>query len=301
MKLHRTVAYLDGREYTLITLRPATTERFAVNLFHDAWHVLSGQAGATLFARLLWGLSYQRRENTLVVVDRRFLAPTPFEAEESVPIVLVPTDCTPFGGAASRELRRLLPRLKSPDGTVRWHTHGLDAALADADAWWREHRRPPWDEYAYHHHRRRVDHVLHDGLIVLPGSARELRQDAMSIAALAVSPATPMDYTYLPRYEFQIFHDFRRRVSAARTARREIEALATPPDRFVGRGYHEGDPVRRHIWERGTEIRIRRMRGRPVQARPPLYQTRSVNDIERSGATALDRTHAQRCQPNATA
>ncbi|MYW03451.1 hypothetical protein [Streptomyces sp. SID3343] len=301
MKLHRTVAYLDGREYTLITLRPSTTERFAVNLFHDEWHVLSGQAGARLFARLLWGLAYQRRQNTLLVVDRRFLDPTPFEADASVPLVLVPTDHTPFGGPAARELRRLLPRLKSPDGTVRWHTHGLDTALADADAWWRSNPWPPWDRYAFEHHKRRANHVLLDGLVVLPGSARELTRDAMAIAALAVSQSTPMDYTYLPHYEFQVFHDFRRRVSAARTARPEIEALDTPPNRHAGPGYHEGDLVRRHIWVRGTEIRERRMRGRRVATRPPLYQTRTINEIERSGQTPFDRLAADRSQPNATA
>jgi hypothetical protein len=300
MKLHRTVAYPDGREYTLVTLRPSTTERFAVNRFHDMWHVLSGRAGAKLFARLLWGLAYQRHRNTLVVVDRRFLDPTPFEADPAPPIVLVPTDRTPFGGAAARDLRRLPSRPKSPDGTVRWQTHGLDTALADVDAWWRSNPWAAWDGHAYHH-TRTAHRVLREGLIVLPGSARELRQDAMAVAALAVSQATPMDYTFLSRYEFQVFHDFRRRVSAARTARREIQALATPPDHFAGPSHHEDDPVRRHIRERGTEIRERRMRGRRVEQRPALYPRRSINEIERSNATPFDRAAAERSQPNATA
>ncbi|WP_406289792.1 hypothetical protein [Embleya sp. NBC_00896] len=292
MKLHRTVAYLDGRPYTLITLRPSTTVRFAVNHFHDTWHVLSGRVGAQLFARLLWGLAYQPRENTLVVIDRRFLDPTPFEADPSVPIVLFTPERTPFGGRAARELRRLLPSFGPPDGTVRWQTHGLDAALADREAWWERHPAPPWNGYAYYHHKRKAHHPPHDGLLALPGDAGALMREAVTIASMQTSVGTPMAYEYLDRYEFQIFHDYRRRVSAARTARREIESLAEPPNRLAGPGYHEGDLVRRHIWARGTEIRERRMRGRRVEQRPPLYQTHSINEIERSAASPSDRNKA---------
>ncbi|MFF7243185.1 hypothetical protein ACFZBU_04720 [Embleya sp. NPDC008237] len=289
MKLHRTVAYLDERPYTLITLRPSTTTRFAVNHFHDCWHVLSDQAGARLFARLLWGLAYDRHENTLVVIDRRFLDPTPFEAEPSLPIVLFATERTPFGGRAARGLRRLLPALGPPDGTVRWQTHGLTTALADRATWQREHPEPPWDWERERRHKRKPYHAVHDGLLVLPGTTGALLRDAVSIASLAVSVEAPMAYEYLHHYEFQVFHDYRRRVSAARTARREIQALPVPPDRGTGPGPHEGDLIRRHIWVRGTEIRERRMRGRRVRRRPALYQTRSINEIERSGASSFER------------
>lgn len=292
MKLHRTTAYLDGRPYTLITLRPSTTARFAVNHFHDSWHVLSDQAGARLFARLLWGLAYGRHENTLVVIDRRFLAPTPFEAEPSLPIVLFATERTPFGGRAARDLRRLLPAPATPDGTVRWQTHGLTAALADREAWQQEHPTPPWDWERERRLKRKRHHTVRDGLLVLPGNTDALLREAVLIASLEVSARAPMAYEYLHHYEFQIFHDFRRRVSAARTARREIRSLPVPPDRHAGPGYHEGDLVRRHIWVRGSEIRKERMRGRRVVHRPALYQTRSINEIQRSGSTPYGRHQA---------
>ncbi|WP_424641911.1 hypothetical protein [Embleya sp. AB8] len=283
------MTYLDGRPYTLITLRPSVEVRFAVNHFHDTWHVLSDRAGARLFGRLLWGLAYDRHENTLVVIDRRFLDPTPFEAEPSVPIVLFAGERTPFGGRAARELRRVLPTLGRPHGTVRRHTHGLDAALADLDAWWAEHPLPPWDRKRERHFERQRRHTVRDGLLVLPGSTDELLRNAVLIANLKVSVSTPMAYEFLHHYEFQVFHDYRRRVSAAVTARREIRALPVPPDRITGPGYHEGDVIRRHIWARGTEIRELRMRGRRVAERPAMYQTRTINEIERLGDTPNQR------------
>ncbi|MFE2869447.1 hypothetical protein [Embleya sp. NPDC059259] len=289
MKLHRTVAYLDGRPYTLITLRPSTTTRFAVNHFHDSWHVLSDRAGALLFARLSWGLAYGRHQNTVVVIDRRFLDPTPFEAEPSLPIVLFATERTPFGGRAARDLRRVLLTLGTPTATVRWHTHGLTTALADRAAWQRKHPAPPVNREREHQHKRKPHHTVRDGLLVLPGTTGTLLHDAVSIASLTVSGGAPVAYEYLHRYAFQIFHDYRRRVSAARTARREIEALPVPPDRFTGRGYYAEDAVRRHIWVRGTEIRKERMRGRRVTRRPALYRTHSINEIQRSGKTPFER------------
>ncbi|GCD98843.1 hypothetical protein [Embleya hyalina] len=287
--MHRITAYLDGRPYRLITPRPSNTTRFAVNHFHDSWHVVSDRTGAVLFARLMWGLAHERYPNTLVVIDRRHLDPNPFDAEPSPPIVLFAGERTPFGGRAARDLRRLLPTLGRPDGTVYWRTHGLDAALADPDAWMRRHPEPMWDWDRERRHKRKPEDTVRDGLLVLPANVDALRREAVRIAGMEVSAATPMAYEYLRRYEFQIFHDYRRRVSAARTARREIEALPVPPNRFGSGRYNDADVPRMHIWDRGTEIRKARMRGRRVHARPELYHTRSINDIQRSGATAHER------------
>jgi hypothetical protein len=292
MKLHRSTAYLDGRAYTLITPRPSTSITFAVNHFHDTWHVLSGQAGARMFARLLWGLAYQRHADTLVLLDRRFLDPTPFEAEPSPPIVLVPTDRTAFGGRAARDLRRVLHRPPPSQGTVRAHSHGLDAALADPERWWRENPDRSYNPYAWRH-KRKEHESPHAGLLVLPGDTRSLLADAVLIGGLHTSVGTPMDYVHLDRYEFQVFHDYRRRVSAARTARAEIDALAAPPDTTIGTPW--ADPVRQHIWARGTEIRERRMRGRRVRTRPALYSTPPLDGIRPSGPPSTER------QPKATA
>jgi len=288
MKLHRTTAYLDGRDYTLITPRPSTTERFAVNHCHGMWHVLSEQTGARLFARLLWGLSFDRHENTLVVIDRRFLAPDPFDGARSMPIVLVPQERTPFGNRAARALRRALPSLGRPEGTVRWLTGGLDTALADRRDWWSRRRPTPRHAFGHRHTRSALD-TVREGVLVLPGDSASLCEDAVSVGSLAVSSNSPMDYDQLDRFEFQVFHDFRRRVDAARVARREIEATPIAVDGTVGTGDTRHPSPSARIWERGTEIRERRMRGRPSLEPRSVRRVRSVNEIERSGTTPRER------------
>src|SRR5215467_6778077 len=101
LKLHRRLMRLDGRDYTVITLRPGTDARFSTNYFHDTWHVLSDWHGARLLGRLLWGLAYQRVPGTLVLIDRPFLDPNPFDAEPADPIVLVPARLTTLAGPAA--------------------------------------------------------------------------------------------------------------------------------------------------------------------------------------------------------
>jgi hypothetical protein len=75
LKLHRRQLWLDGRPYTVISLRPGTDARFSTNVFHGTWHVLSDWRGARLLGRLLWGLAYQHTPGTLVLIDRPFLDP----------------------------------------------------------------------------------------------------------------------------------------------------------------------------------------------------------------------------------
>ncbi|WP_239001808.1 MULTISPECIES: hypothetical protein [unclassified Mycobacteroides] len=40
MKLHRHSMTLDGRRYTVITLRADADVLFSTNWFHDTWHVI---------------------------------------------------------------------------------------------------------------------------------------------------------------------------------------------------------------------------------------------------------------------
>jgi hypothetical protein len=132
MKLHRHLVHADGRDYTVITLRPDAYARFSGNYYHGTWHILSDLHGARILARLLWGLAYQRKPGTIALIDHPHLDPSPFSAEPADPIALIPSDLTSLPGQAARELRRQLP-LTHPAGTVRWHTPGLDHALADRD------------------------------------------------------------------------------------------------------------------------------------------------------------------------
>jgi hypothetical protein len=128
MKLHRHYLVLAGRPYTVVTLRPGTDARFSTNFYHGTWHILSDWHGARLLGRLLWGLAYQRRPGTLVLIGPPFIDPNPFDGTPGDPIALVPNPITNLTPQAATELRRRLP-LAGNDGTVRWLTHGLETAL----------------------------------------------------------------------------------------------------------------------------------------------------------------------------
>lgn len=52
-----------------------------------------------LFGRLLWGLAFQRKPGTLVLIDREHLVPTPFEADQPDPIALIPDELTTLDDA----------------------------------------------------------------------------------------------------------------------------------------------------------------------------------------------------------
>ncbi|TNY37411.1 TfoX/Sxy family DNA transformation protein [Thermomonospora catenispora] len=230
LKLHRRVLRLAGREYTVIGLRPGTAVRFSTNRFHDTWHVLSDQRGARLLARLMWGLAHQSRPGTLVLVDRPFLVPTPFDADPADPFVIVPGWHTALDRRAARALAARLPLRSAPDGTVRWRTHGLDAARAD--------RRPFWERHPDHRSgpdRSRVTRMPGGLISFLAHRPDQLRRWAESIDRLRVTNARGMDYCYLGPWEYgppgevQIFRTFRRDVGVARRARADVLARPHPP------------------------------------------------------------------------
>ncbi|MEV4615893.1 hypothetical protein AB0K43_25370 [Kitasatospora sp. NPDC049258] len=240
---------LDGRPYTVLGLRPGTAARFATNHFHRTWHILSDPPGAQLLARLLWGLSYERHPGTLVVIDRPFLDPTPFEGEPSDPVVLVPRDLTPLGEGAARALRRALPLGPAPDGTVRWRTTGLDRALAEAEGWGRRVRQEQ---------RRGGDFrslvTRRGGLVTVSAAPWQLREWAVDTARLGERGPDEMDYTYLGEGcfapgEVQTFRRYRAMVSSAVVARREVLAADS------GRDLPQS--VRERIWRRSAEVRRR--------------------------------------------
>ena len=251
LKLHRRRLRLDGREYTLVTLRPGTDVRFSTNYFHETWHVLSDWHGARLLGRLLWGLAYQRNPGTLVLIDRPFLDPNPFDAEPADPIALVPAPLTHLSTQAARELRRRLPLSGTVDGSVRWHTHGLDTAAATSRAEQDQpvgHWRPsPIKPRGF---QQRVDRV--GGLVSLTAAPAMLRQWATDVFTLGDWARDGMDYTSVawPDGEVQVFRDYRQRVAAARVARGEILAeLPSAP---------ATDSLNPLIWDRGAEVRGRR-------------------------------------------
>ncbi|HEU4536888.1 MAG TPA: hypothetical protein VFS00_22350 [Polyangiaceae bacterium] len=182
-KLHLRLETVGRRTYRVASPRPGCDAAFSTNYFHETWHVLSDPPGAAFFARLLWGLSFQKQPGTLVCVHGRHLRPTPFDADPSDPIVLVPTALTPV---VADDLRALRERLRRPSlhGTrLAWPSFGLEPALAERDAEvkadWRTQR---W--------RRLRDAELLDvrrvgGCVVLAGPAAALREAALDVERMA--------------------------------------------------------------------------------------------------------------------
>ncbi|KAA8884566.1 hypothetical protein F3087_33810 [Nocardia colli] len=225
LKLHRRTMVLDGRVYTVVTLRPGSDFRFSTNRFHDTWHVLSDWRGARVLARLMWGLAYQRRPGTIVVIDPAHLDSNPFDGAPSDPIVLVPSELTVFTRAAATALRRRLPLRDRPAGTVRWQTFGLNHAVAELEAW----RAKDFGERSTDYTPPptgwlRIDRI--GGLITIFGAADQLREMAQSLATLGTYAYCGMDYHYLDypenNGEVQIFRHYRSRVTTARRARTNL-------------------------------------------------------------------------------
>jgi len=252
MKLHRRVVRVAGTRLTVITPRPGMDTRFSTNCFHDTWHLLSDWRGARFLGRLLWGLAYQRVAGTLVLLDRPWLDPDPFDAEPASPIALVPASLTTLNPPTARALRRT--RLSArPDGTVRWHTHGLDAAVAARRAWY---DRPPgsWPPPSIPppHSREWVDRI--GGVVVLAATPDRLRELAVTVNRLCDGAYRGMNYAEIdwPNGEVQVFSNYRRRVSATRVARREVLAeVSGGPDPL------SSDTLRSLIWDRAAAIRQR--------------------------------------------
>jgi len=130
LNVHLRVVPLGHTTYRVVTLRPSMGVRFASNYFHDTWHIVTSIAGAHVLGRLLWGLAFQRQPGTLVMIDVPHLVPTPFEADPSDPIVLVPAGLTRFDREDLARLTRTLRRSPVTPRTIRWHTFGMIAALA---------------------------------------------------------------------------------------------------------------------------------------------------------------------------
>jgi hypothetical protein len=251
MKLHRRVIRLDGVAYPVLSLRPGEQARFATNRAHETWHVLSDSHGGRLLGRLLWGLAYQRVPNTLVLIDRTHLDPNPFDAEPSDPVVLTSSTLTPLTPQAARQLRRLTPLRSRPDGTVGWSTHGLDQAV-EAHQQWRAapagERERPWEpEIDTGKRCTRLGGVL---LFAAPPAL--LKQWAWEVYTLADEYWNEQSASELtwPDGEVQLWRQYHRMVSAARTARRDL--LADPSSKDLRR-----EQIQELLWLRSEEYRRR--------------------------------------------
>ncbi|TKK85962.1 hypothetical protein FDA94_24000 [Herbidospora galbida] len=241
----------------MITLRPGTRARFSTNFYHQTWHILSDPHGALLLSRLLWGLSFQRQPDTVVIIDRRFIDPNPFDAKQGDPIALVPADLTHLRARTARHLSRRSATPGTTSGTVRWHTWGLDAAVDEwrtqraAGTWWRVWR--PEEDV------RAAEVTQLGGLLNVRASSSLLRRWAVHVATMRDHAYKGMSYTELDGSkwepcrsdgEVQTFRDYRQRVSVATISRREVLAaeneLGTPAE------------LRPLVWSMNDTVRSRR-------------------------------------------
>ncbi|RJL32713.1 hypothetical protein [Bailinhaonella thermotolerans] len=258
LKLHRRAVRADGRDLTVVTLRPGHAARFSTNRYHGTWHVLTCPRGARLLGRLLWGLSFQRVPGTVVVIGAPHLEPNPFDAEPSDPIVLVPAGLTILTPRAARVLRAKAFAPPPSEGTVRWRTWGLDAALdrrreeQSRPRWWTTRWERPADE-------RLTAVERAGGTLVLRGSAAQLRTWATWVWELSERMYDGSNHVYLDGWnhghegEVQVFTDYRRRADAAAVARREILARHSAPPLPA-----DLNPL---VWEHGAAVRARARRG----------------------------------------
>lgn len=240
MKVHLRVRRIGGRTLRLLTLRPGTDVRFSANYFHRTWHVVSSFAGGRLLAHLLWGLAFQRKPGTLFVLHGPHLSPTPFDADPSPPVVLVPRHLGAFDDAMGRALRRALPRLGPPDRTVRWQSHGLKAA-----------HEAPWDPRWKVRRDERAQHL--GGCVCVGAGPTALRELATEVARMRTggegrsdwrSFGPEADFRFFPEGEVQLFDEYDRMVSVAREARRRV--LTDPVD--PRRDGAEAEQLRLRVW-----------------------------------------------------
>lgn len=266
MKLHLHLTPVQGVMYHVITPRPGTDVRFSTNYFHCAWHILSNPSGSRLLARLLWGLSYQRQPNTVIYLGGEFLAPTPFDAEPSDPILLTMPTLTPLHEERFRHLRRIMEKGGLPSKTVRWQTAGMDQVDLSLKLF-----EIPEFKANEHEYRKLVNRekVTRCGGMVCH-SAPDLIHRSTSLALLHFkwTGFNHMDYQPLAPYrshytdgdgEVQCFRDYRQMLRDAALARREITAEQGAVTCF------EDD--RQRVQIRAVEIQSRRQTSHRVRAR----------------------------------
>jgi hypothetical protein len=240
LKVHLRVVTVRRQTLRVVTLRPSLPAAFSTNLFHGTWHILCGPAGARLLGHLLWGLAFQRRPGTLVLIDGPHLRPTPFEADRPDPILLVPDDLTHVDDEVLRALRLRLRRASGPSTTIRWHTFGMPLDAPLPPRFWFDR------DNAAHFARERMGRRA--GYLCYTATAPVLRAQAVGIHAMRHNHA---DYYPLAvgfrggrcchgDGEVQVLPDFDDHVAAARVARRDE----------VGDARSVDEPGRRAIYAR---------------------------------------------------
>lgn len=260
LKVHLRLLPCGATTLRVLSLRPQCGVRYSTNYYHDTWHILTDPAGAAVLARLLWALAYQRAPDTVIVLGREHLVPTPFEADRAAPCVLAPQPLSPLTGDKLGALARHLRRPGPPHGTVKLQTFGMARALEQYHA--RRWGRAELDELWPREHMRHVE-----GLVCYSAPREVLELQALAVHRLREFFYGGTAYTYLaehwqtrhhPEGEVQLFSDFTARVSAAQQARRTL--LARPG------ASHATAAERERVWSEVERLRASARRDRPRDA-----------------------------------
>jgi hypothetical protein len=229
VKLHRREIMLDRKSYTVLSPRPSTPHRFATNLFHETWHVLSDLNGARLLGRMCWSMAYQRKPNTIMVIDYPLLVPNPFDADKSSPIVIANRDLGGLSRVALAQLKHQMPFTSPSRGIVRLTAPGLDRLLKGDTDLERAHEKSgeQWNEQQQKGFTDRVN-----GMVVLAAHPPRLQWWALWLSTLDDRWYDGMAYTELDHSnrdyrrigsgEVQIFERFTTMVSEATVARNRL-------------------------------------------------------------------------------
>ncbi|RKS09089.1 hypothetical protein DFP74_4818 [Nocardiopsis sp. Huas11] len=232
LRLHRRTVGHGGRRYTLLTLRPSDPWRFGVRV-DECTMITSDLAGTRLLGRLLWGLSFQRRPDTVLLLDSPHLVPNPYDGLASPPVAFVPTPLSTVDAAAVRSIRRDRPSRRPSEGTLTWNTRSYARALT-ADLTW---QREMWAghsgldrEWTEPVPEPRV-RVFGD-FVTISGDLAALRRWALSMGGLGrfwhadESCAEPDAGLAFDVHAIRHFH---RQVSIATRARSEVLGMADAP------------------------------------------------------------------------
>jgi hypothetical protein len=249
MKLHLREVRAGGRLFRVVTPRPGTDVLFSTNYFHGTWHVVTDAVGACMIARLLWGLAYQCQPGTVALLHGELMRPTPFDADPSDPVLLVPAHLTGHDRKALGELRRRLA-LPGPCRTIRWRTFGLEQRLG------RDNPRPDNGEWALLEQQWIREHCTRVGGFICYSALPEvLKYRAVAIHHLGQAPRVSSYVNLAERGagpsegEIQTFPDYRRQLSQAALARREVLGeLETPVD---------PETLRERVWRQKMLVEAR--------------------------------------------
>jgi len=206
-----------------MTPRPALKILFATNNYHQTWHILSDSSGGQFLAKVFWWLSYQRAPNSLVAIAGDALVPNPFDADPSSPIAIFNADTTHLSRAATDDLRTVLRRKPSSEGSVRVTTPSLRQHVEGrTEASMSEHWKLRSKQFQL------TDRV--NGVLRVTASAEQLRWWAILLSDLGSTFYRGSNHTYLsesrlerwPQGEVQIFRSFTAMVKDAVLLREEM-------------------------------------------------------------------------------